>query len=100
MANVFRHLVPRLLGVLLLAVTPAFAFAPRAAAPVNSSEDTEATTPEALRESRPESVRADRRFAQSTPPTIHPPTSTPSLRPTPSVRPDPFGIGLRTRLRC
>ena len=97
MARVVRQLV--WLVVLVLAGTPVRADAPRAFAPSNQSEDAERTAPEALRESRPEPVRAARTSARHTPATIRPPL-TRSLRPCPSVRPDPFGIGLRTRLRC
>ena len=98
MVRVLRQLV--WLVVLVLAGTPALADPPRAFAPVSESEDAEGTAPEAVRESRPEPVRAARPPACHTPTTIRSPLTC-SLRPTPpSVRPDPFGTGLRTRLRC
>ena len=96
MVRVLRQLV----WLVVLAGTPARADAPRAFAPVSESGDAEGTAPEAVRESRPEPLRAARTSARHTPAPIHPPL-TRSLRPTPpSVRPDPFGTGLRTRLRC
>lgn len=91
-------------GVLLIALlvvgSPARAAQPRLLAPSGAPvEDVEEHSSEALRESREEPVRPER-SAHDTRRTPDPVAHTGHSQKLSPLRPDPFGNGLGTRLRC
>ncbi|HUR55876.1 MAG TPA: hypothetical protein VMZ71_17195, partial [Gemmataceae bacterium] len=92
-----------LLAGLLVIGSPPRAAQPRLLAPSGAPEEhSEENSSEALRETRPDPVRAERHAhgERRTPPAVRPVASTRFVRTFSPIPLDPFQNGLGSRLRC